>query len=97
MGRTIPSYRMVLEEEIAGWKKFGIALRQEDRDLFEEMLNTCRLYASASGAATRPIPAEAMFMAILLHHQKMLSQLRRELEQQKSRESTPRAMQDSTQ
>ena len=80
MGRTIPSYRMVLEREIAEWKRFGVALRQEDQKLFEEILNTCRLYASASGAATRPIVAEAMFMAILLHHQKMLNQLKEELE-----------------
>lgn len=42
MGRTIPSYRMILEREIQKWEAFLKALRKEDRDAFEELMNACR-------------------------------------------------------
>lgn len=75
MGRTVPSYRMTLEREIGKWKSFMKALRASDRVAFEDLMNSCRCYASAAGAATRPIISEAMFMSILLSHQKTLSEI----------------------
>ena len=84
MGRTIPSYRMILEKEIERWNGFVRALRADDRAAFEELMNTCRRYASAAGAATRPIITEAMFMSILLSHQKMLREIKEALERLKS-------------
>lgn len=84
MGRTVPSYRMVLEGEIRKWEAFLRALRKEDRDAFEELMNACRSYASAAGAATRPVVTEAMFMSILLSHQKNLKEFKAALERLKS-------------
>ncbi|MFQ5998380.1 MAG: hypothetical protein ACE5KO_03655 [Candidatus Bathyarchaeia archaeon] len=80
MGRTIPSYRMIVENEIESWKKFGRALRPEDRVLFEEMFNACIIYASAGGFASRPVASEPMFMSILLAHQKALKELQKKLD-----------------
>ena len=84
MGRTVPSYRIILESEIKKWEGFLKALRREDREAFEELMNACRRYASAAGAATRPIIAEAMFMSILLSHQKNLKEFQAALERLKS-------------
>lgn len=84
MGRTIPSYRMILEREIEKWKGFVRALRADDGVAFEELMDTCRRYASAAGAATRPIILEAMFMSILLSHQKMLREIEAALEKLRS-------------
>lgn len=84
MGRTVPSYRMILEEEIDKWKGFVRALREDDRAYFEDLMNSCRRYASAAGAATRPILTEAMFMSILLSHQKMLREIEATLEKLRS-------------
>lgn len=84
MGKTVPSYRMVLENEIKKWEPFMRALRKEDREAFEEMMNECRRYASAAGAAVRPIITETMFMSILLSHQKSLKELKTALERLKS-------------
>ncbi len=75
MGKTIPSYRMGLEEELKRWDAFTKALRDEDRKIFEDMMSACRIYASAAGAATRPIILEAMFMSILLSHHKILKEI----------------------
>ncbi|MBS7614739.1 hypothetical protein KEJ18_03290 [Candidatus Bathyarchaeota archaeon] len=84
MGKTVPSYRMVLESEIKKWEPFLKALRKEDREAFEELINECRRYASAAGAAVRPIISEAMFMSILLSHQKSLKEFKAALERLKS-------------
>jgi hypothetical protein len=84
LGRTVPSYRMILENEIKKWEGFLKALRREDKEAFEELMNACRRYASAAGAATRPVIAEAMFMSILLSHQKNLKEFKAALEKLKS-------------
>jgi hypothetical protein len=38
MGKTVPSYRMALESEIARWHGFGKALRVEEREAFEGVM-----------------------------------------------------------
>jgi len=75
LGRTIPSYRVALEEEIKAWKGFQDALRAPDREIFENMLDQCRLYASAGSMAVRPKIIEVMFMTVLFAHHKMLKEL----------------------
>ena len=75
---------MVLEGEIKKWEAFLKALRKEDREAFEELMNACRSYASAAGASTRPIVTEAMFMSILLSHQKNLKEFKAALDRLKS-------------
>lgn len=75
---------MILESEIKKWEGFLKALRREDRESFEDLMNACRQYASAAGAATRPIVAEAMFMSILLSHQRNLKEFKAALDRLKS-------------
>jgi len=75
---------MILEKEIEKWDGFVRALRADDRIAFDELMNACRCYASAAGASTRPILTEAMFMSILLSHQKMLREIEATLEKLKS-------------
>ena len=79
MGRTVLSYRLALEEEIATWKNFSRTLRTEDREAFEQMMNACRCYASDASMVTRPVVLEAMFMSIMLVQQRALTDLRREV------------------
>ena len=80
MGRTVPSYRQALETEITRWEGFRKALRGEDVEVFDRMMNSCRLFASAGSMATRPILVEAMFMSVLLSQQKELTEIRESLE-----------------
>jgi len=76
MGRTIPSWRMLLEEEFKRWKKFQDALRIDERETFEDLMDECRRYASAAGAATFPVKNEGMFLSVLFSHHKSLKELR---------------------
>jgi hypothetical protein len=80
MGRTVPTFRAALEDAIKKWDGYRRALRQRDREAFDRMMDACRLHSSASGQATRPEPLEAMFMSILLEHQRKLEALEAELD-----------------
>jgi hypothetical protein len=80
VGKTVPSYRMALDKELQRWSGFARALRKEDRIAFEQMMDACRNYASAGGNATSPVMFESMVMSILLHQQKTLSKLEKDLD-----------------
>ena len=80
MGKTVESYRMALEDEIRRWKGFEKALRTEDREAFEELMDACRNYASAGSNATQPILFEPMIISILLHQQKKIMRLEKKLD-----------------
>ena len=78
MGKTVPSYRMALEDEIEKWKGFAKALRIEDKEAFEALMDACRSFASAGSNATQPIIFEPMVMSMLLFQQKKLMTLEKE-------------------
>ena len=79
MGRTVESYRMALDREVQRWSGFARALRKEDREAFEQLIDICRNYASAGSNATRPVLFEPMVLSILLDQQKTLSRLKKDL------------------
>ena len=80
MGRTVESYRMALEDEVRRWKGFSKALRVEDKEIFEALMDACRLYASAGSNATQPILFEPMIISILIFQQKKLQRLEKTLD-----------------
>jgi len=89
MGKTVESYRMALEDEIQQWNGFAKALRNDDREAFEQLMDACRNYASAGSNATRPVLFEPMALSILLTQQKRLIKLEKELDAVKQRLSQP--------
>lgn len=89
MGRTVESYRMALEDEIRRWSGFAKALRAEDREAFEALMDACRSSASAGSNATQPIIFEPMVMSVLLSQQKKLQRLEKELNAVKQHISQP--------
>ena len=87
MGRTVESYRMALEDEIHRWKGFSKALRTEDKEAFDTLMDACRLFASAGSNATQPILFEPMVISILLFQQKKLHRLEKALDAIKQAEA----------
>jgi len=80
MGRTVPSFRLAQMEEVSEWREFRKALPKRERGDFDEMLDTARLYTSASSFAVRTSRLEGMAMALLFHHYKRLRQLSERVE-----------------
>ncbi len=80
MGRTIPAFRIALEEEISTWKDYKRVLSGRSRKSLEDLLNAARNYCSASSHAVRPVRFQGMFMAIALDHEVKLEHITREIE-----------------
>jgi hypothetical protein len=80
VGRTVRSYRTVLEDMIDEWQGFRKALRKEDREAFDRLMDRARTHASAASYDTRVDPVESLFMSILLEQEKELVELRKKLE-----------------
>jgi DNA repair ATPase RecN len=80
VGRTVRSYRTVLEDIIDGWQGFRKALRKEDREAFDRLMDRARTHASAASYDARVDPVESLFMSILLEQEKEIEELRKKLE-----------------
>ena len=68
MGRTIPSWRVVVETEVEKLKKVRDSLRLDDKLIFEDLLNQCKLYASAASALASPVKEMPLILSILFAH-----------------------------
>ena len=81
MGRTLPTYRMLLEDEISRWRDYRRALRMKDQEAFDELLKHARTHSSASGYHVSTNVFEPMTLAMLLELKKEIKLLRRKLEE----------------
>ena len=85
MGRTIPSFRIVLAMEKAEWKPFRNALDKKDRKMFDEMWDIPRLYISACSNSVQLVPLHPIIISILFHHYKELKECISEVEKMGAR------------
>lgn len=83
MGRTVPTFRRVVESFGWEWHDFKQALRQMDREVFDELLNHARKHAAAGGNMSNPNPFESVVMAVLIEHEKTIRDLKEEWKQKK--------------
>jgi hypothetical protein len=87
MGKTVESYRMALEDEINRWNGFAKALRTEDKQAFDALMDACRTFASAGSNSTQPVLFEPMVMSIMLSLQKKLLRVEKQLNANKQQPS----------
>ena len=83
MGRTIPSFRLATTEEKKEWKEFRQSLDKKDRKTFDNLFLAASLYNSVSSYAARTIRIHPIFMSIIFHHYKQLTEIKQELEEGK--------------
>jgi hypothetical protein len=81
MGRTVPSFRIVLAEEKQEWGPFKKALDKSERKIFDEMWDIPRLYVSACSNSVQLVPFQPIAISILFHHYKELKECISEVEQ----------------
>ena len=80
MGRTVPSFRPALEHEIESWKDFKRALRPEDQEIFNKLMNFARIHADAGSMSARPMLSEVLFITFALEQEKEIERLERRIE-----------------
>jgi hypothetical protein len=79
MGRTIPSWRMVVEDELSKLKRFREFLRLEDKEVYDDLLNQCKLYATYAGSMTSPVKEIPLILSMLFGQHKRLMELEKRI------------------
>jgi hypothetical protein len=80
MGRTVPSFRMLLESIIGELSDFRRALRGEDRAAFDSLMNKARIHASSCTVVPTLDPMDAVFLSILVEQEKEINSLSQSLQ-----------------
>jgi len=75
---------MVVQAELGRYKKFRNALSSEDKAIFEDMLNQCKLYASAASTLASPLKEVPLIISMLFAQQKKIVELEKTLGGSKS-------------
>jgi hypothetical protein len=76
MGRTLATTVQLIQAEEAVWQAFRRALRTEDREAFDRLWRHVRFHAVPASMANRPVPFEALLMAMLVGIAKELDEIR---------------------
>jgi hypothetical protein len=75
MGRTIPSFRQLLEIEKLDWSTFKKQLpTKKDKQAFDMIFENAKLYTSYLGNAVNPIVFESIIMGSIFNNYKTLLQ-----------------------
>jgi len=87
VGRTVLTYRTVLETLIGDWQGFQKALRKEDQAAFDRLMDKARGLASAAGYDPRLDPMESVVMSILVELEREIEELRKKVEELEKRDT----------
>ncbi len=79
MGRTVPTMTQVVQSEEESWAPFRRALRAQDRSAFDRLFTAARHHAAAASYAARPVPFDAILLAMLLEAMKAIERLEAEI------------------
>jgi hypothetical protein len=70
---------MVVEGELERLARFRTFLRSEDKEVFDDLLNQCRLYASFAGSMASPVKEIPLLMSMLFGQHKRLMDLEKRM------------------
>ena len=87
MGRTVPTFTMVIQQEMQSWSKFRRGLRKDDQDALDELFRAARMQLASSAYAARPIPFESIAMSMLVSQQRAIVELKERIVMLESVES----------
>jgi len=79
MGRTIPTVNQVLEQNREQWARFYRALRRKDRELLDRLFDGAKYFTAACVYQVHVTPSESIFLAMLLHLEKELQEVKTRL------------------
>lgn len=81
IGRTVPSFRPALENEIESWKDYRRALRPDEQKIFDKLMNYARIHADAGSMAGRPMLSEVLFVSFAIEQEKKIIALEKRIEE----------------
>ena len=75
MGRTVPTFRNMIDLFELEWNDYKRALRKNDKKIFEKLLNHARKHGASGTNMVNPNPFEPIVISILIEHEKTLRSL----------------------
>jgi hypothetical protein len=79
MGRTIPSWHIIVEQEITRLSRFKQFLGPEDRLVFDDLLSQCKLYAAEAGVLASPVKEVPLLLSMIFAQHKKLIELEKRI------------------
>jgi len=79
MGRTIPSYRMIMKDEVKRLSAFRDHLRSDDKPIFDDLMLQCELYAPNAGSMASVVKEVPLKISMLFGQHKRLLALEEQL------------------
>ena len=79
LGRTVPTFRNMIDLFGFEWNDFKRALRLNDKEVFEELLNHARRHGAAGTNMVNPNPFEPIVISILIEHEKSIKKIIKKL------------------
>ena len=80
MGRTVPTFVQLIEQNAERWKKFRRALRRENQPHFDRLFVRVRCYTQAATYQAHDDPMEAILLSIALDQEKRLDAVEKVLQ-----------------
>jgi len=62
----------LLAKEIESWRAFGESLKEEDRVMFDKMIQQCYRHAKAINVKGEPYTTDALLMSLVLTQHQMI-------------------------
>jgi hypothetical protein len=75
MGKTLPPFSQLIDAERQRWAPFTRALPKADQTAFDRLFDCAKLHIQAGVMVSRPWPFETIAIAVLLEHEKRITQL----------------------
>jgi hypothetical protein len=88
MGRTVPTFTNIIDDEVAGWSKFRRGLRIEDQEVFDEIFRAAKLHLAENFYAMRAIPFESIIISVVLEQTKRIRTLECKIQELKIQETS---------
>src|SRR3989442_5087772 len=95
MGRTIPSWRLVVDDEIERIGRFRSFLRVEDKEIFDDLLRQCKHYAPYASTMASVVKEVPLMFSMLFGQHKMIWELEKRLAKLEANQSQRSGMQGS--
>jgi len=88
MGRTLPTFTMLVNQALEEWGKFKRALRKEDQQVLELLFADARYHAQAGAYLAPTDPFSAMLLSMLIEERKAHLALEKKLNELEARFKT---------
>lgn len=78
MGRSIPSFRTLIDIERLEWANFKKKLCKKDKQIFNKLFLISKLYCHALSSLSNPITIEPIILSIIFNNFKSINQIHKD-------------------